>query len=53
MSKNKWYYENQRTGEITDVREAANWWVECGDCVNHIHWSECCQEWLTYMVQEP
>jgi hypothetical protein len=53
MNKQKWYYENARTGEVTDVKEAVNWWVEDGDCVNYWHWSEFSQAWEILMVREP
>lgn len=53
MDKNKWYYENARTGEITDIMDAANWWAEGGDAVNFWHWSDFSQEWVVLMVQEP
>ena len=53
MDKSKWYYENARTGEITDIMEAANWWAEGGDEVNFWHWSNFSQEWEVLMVREP
>lgn len=53
MDKSKWYYENARTGEITDIMDAANWWTEGGDAVNFLHWSDFSQEWVVLMVQEP
>ena len=52
MNKNSWYYENARTGEITDIKEAANWWAECGDDVNYWRWSNFSQEWEIAMVRE-
>ena len=45
MNKNSWYYENARTGEITDIKEAANWWADCGDDVNYWQWSNFSQKW--------
>ena len=53
MNKSKWYYENTRTGEITDIMDAANWWAECGDTVDFWHWSEYSQEWVVLMTREP
>ena len=52
LNKNSWYYENTRTGEITDVRETADWWCWGGDSVDYWHWSECCGEWLVLMTRE-
>lgn len=52
MNKNSWYYENARTGEITDIKEAANWWADCGDDVNYWRWSNFSQEWEVAMVRE-
>ena len=52
MDKNKWYYENARTGEITDIRAAQDWWAEDGDNVNCWHWSKFSQEWEIFMVRE-
>ena len=53
LNKNSWYYENARTGEITDIMEAANWWAESGDPVDCWHWSEFSQEWVVLMTREP
>ena len=53
MNKSKWYYENTRTGEITDIMDAANWWAESGDTVNFWHWSEYSQQWVVLMTREP
>jgi len=53
LNKNSWYYENARTGEITDVRTAADWWAEDGDAVNFWRWSEFSQEWVVLMTREP
>lgn len=52
MNKNKWYYENARTGEVTDIRETMDWWATGGDNVNCWHWSEFSQEWEIMMVRE-
>lgn len=52
MDKNKWYYENSRTGDFTDIMDTANWWVECGDVVNFWRWSEYSQEWGVLMTRE-
>lgn len=52
MDKNKWYYENARTGEITDIRAMQDWWADGGDNVNCWHWSEFSQEWEIVMVRE-
>lgn len=46
MDKKKKYYENARTGEITDIRDTANWWAENGDKVNFWRWSEYYQKWI-------
>lgn len=53
LNKNSWYYENTRTGEITDVRATADWWAEGGDPVNYWRWSEFSQEWVVLMTREP
>ena len=53
MDKSKWYYENARTGEITDIKSACDWWAEGGDFVNCWHWSDFMQEWVILMVREP
>lgn len=53
MNKQKWYYENERTGDVTDSMEEANWWAESGDYVNFWHWSEFSQAWEILMVREP
>ena len=53
LNKNSWYYENTRTGEITDIRAAANWWAKGGDPVNFWRWSEFSQEWVVLMTREP
>lgn len=53
MDKSKWYYENARTNEFSDVRASADWWVENGDCVNYWRWSDFSQEWEVLMVREP
>ena len=53
LNKNSWYYENARTGEITDIMEAANWWAESGDPVDCWHWSEFSQEWVVLITREP
>lgn len=52
MNKNNWYYENARTGEITDIKDCANWWADGGDDVNCWRWSEHLQEWVILMVRE-
>lgn len=52
MDKQKWYFENANTGEFTDIREAADWWAECGNPVNYWRWSEVSQEWGILMVRE-
>ena len=53
MNKQKWYYENVRTGDVTDKIEEANWWAEGGDYVNYWHWSKFSQAWEILMVREP
>ena len=53
LNKNSWYYENAHTGEITDIKDAVNWWAEGGDPVNFWHWSEFSQEWVVLMTREP
>lgn len=53
LNKNSWYYENARTGEITDIKDAMNWWAEGGDEVNCWRWSETFGEWTIFMVREP
>ena len=53
MDKSKWYYENARTNEFSDVRSSADWWAENGDCVNYWRWSDFSQEWEILMVREP
>ena len=53
MNKQKWYYENVRTGDVTDNVEEANWWAEGGDYVNYWHWSKFSQAWEILMVREP
>ena len=52
MDKQKWYFENSQTGEITDIRECADWWSDGGVDVNCWRWSEYSQEWEILMVQE-
>ena len=53
MNKQKWYYENVRTGDVTDNVEEANWWAESGDYVNYWHWSKFSQAWEILMMREP
>ena len=53
MDKNKWYFENAQTGEITDDKWLADFWAEI-DKVGVIfwRWSDVCECWLDLMVRE-
>ena len=53
MDKNSWYYENTVTGQISDQKADADWWILGGESVNYWRWSEYLQEWVVLMVQEP
>lgn len=53
MEKGKWYYRNQRTGEITDMKDLCGWWAEGGDYVDCLYWSDVLDEWTVFMIREP
>jgi len=53
MDKNKWYYENTLTGQISSEKEDADFWADFdGVDVNCLHWSNVCEEWQVWMVRE-
>lgn len=51
MNKNELYYENARTGEITNDAFQADCWFDTGADVIFWRWSDVCEDWLDLMVK--